>query len=185
MNEPAAERILANAITHELRRPWRTHAFDYRGNTTLMTSPYRATAAGIRRPSVFIEQYAWGVTDPDPPLNVPALAWLLTQHEYYRALAAHPIADQAVWRAFLQANANPFRRSLNRHGSPKMRRNEGTDGTTATVALSVARSAKVLRIPAHVFREAFPVDLVTNVTGVPTYWAHNPTVYACAQRPHP
>jgi hypothetical protein len=161
-----AQRIIANEITTALRHPWKIDAFDRKGNAAGMTSPFRLTANPPRKPpSLFIERFHWGITDPDDALGVPALAWLLREHAMLHAISAFTIPEQDAWREHLQGTALPFRRAANRHGSWKMRRSEATTNTAATVALAVAAAARVEAIPTSTYRDAFPIHLVTNVAG--------------------
>ena len=160
-----AQRIIANDITLALRKPWRIDGFDARGNKVSHTSPFRLTANQPRKPpSLFMERFVWGITDPDDSLGVPALAWLLREHAMFTALRPFTTAEQDAWREHLQTTALPFRKAYNRHGTPKMRRSESTTNTAATVALAVAAAARVERIPAAEYRHAFPLEVVNLAT---------------------
>jgi hypothetical protein len=186
LNLPAAERTIANAITHELRRPWHVHSFDYRGNLAPMTSPFRLTAHSIQAPHTFVERYAWGITDPDETLRLPAFAWTLTEHPMLVALASFPMPQRAEWRTFLASSAYPapdvpFRKHANRHGTVRMRRSETITPTLAEVAVAFARAATVNYVAAHAYRDAFPVDLWETSQGVPSIGAKISTVHACPE----
>ena len=156
-----AQRIIANDITLALRKPWRIDGFDARGNKVSHTSPFRLTANQPRKPpSLFMERFVWGITDPDPALGVPALAWLLREHAMFASLRSFTEAERDAWREHLQGAALPFRRAANRHGSWKMRRNESATNTAAYVALAIAAAARVQRIPAAEYRHAFPIGFI-------------------------
>ena len=156
----AAARITANSITHALRGPWRLNGFDARGNHAGPTSPFRLTArAPTKPPSVFIERFIWGVTDPDHELGVPPLSWLIHQATYLETVARFGIPDQSDWRWLLNnTHQAPFRRARNRHGNAKYRRNEDASSEAARIALAIAASATVQTIAGHTYREAFPLD---------------------------
>jgi hypothetical protein len=159
----AGTRIIANAITHALRGPWHVDAFDYRGNKAGMTSPFRLTANQPgKAPHLFVERFVWGITDPDVSLDEPAHAWLLTQHVYEATVNAHVYAGN--WPDELNGTALPYRRAMNRHGRWKYRRSESFDEHAALVAYALARAARVTTVPAHTYREAFPVDLGGGLT---------------------
>lgn len=185
MNLPAAERTIANAITHQLRHPWHIHTFDYRGNLAPMTSPFRLTARPpAKPPSVFVERYVWGTTDPDGILRVPPFVWMLTEHRMLRALARFPLPQQATWREYLNAPGHPnaalpFRRHKNRHGTLLMRRTEDTPADAAHVAVALAHAATVTIIDEPTYRETFPLDLCESSQGVPPQDRIISTVHAC------
>jgi hypothetical protein len=144
-----AESAIANGITQELRKGWRTHTFD-RLTSESKGGHFRVTAATVSPPHVHTENYVRGVTDPEADLCLPPYAFELAQWTHDTTLRTFPPHEQAEYREWLRERRTlPYKRSRNRHGTMKYRRNDDTTATVVAVCLKLARSCYVVQLDEH------------------------------------
>lgn len=152
-------RTLANDIAAALRRGWRSHSIKraisstgapITGRDYTPSSPF--TPPTPTSELVSHELYAWGLTDPIPTLEVPAMLWHLTQLDLAETLNASGLMKHAhIVDAWLRHKAvhaprpaSVYLLKPNRHGKLLLRRNSDyTPPEVVEVFDAAARTATV------------------------------------------
>lgn len=150
-------RAVANSIASELRRGWRAHTVKRAISSAPITGKDYHPTGRFTGPAptwelVSRELYAFGLTDAIPALEVPAIAWHLTQLDLAEVLNARGLMQHAAtvdaWLRHKPRTANQpaalYRLKPNRHGRLMLRRNsDHAPAEVAQVFLAAVEAATI------------------------------------------